>query len=99
MTPHNFIHVFVCLFGFSLPSCIQLHVHVYCSQEEQHHLDEMKAMETKLSEANRTYIQQSDKLREVRRIKIELDHENTDLKRALKKAEVFIYSQAGACLQ
>ena len=53
--------------------------------------EELRSLQAQLSETSNLYIAQGDKLREVRRSRMELDQENTNLKMALNKSKVQIH--------
>ena len=48
----------------------------------------LRAVQVQLSETSNLYIAQGDKLREVRRSRLELDQENTTLKTTLSRTKV-----------
>ena len=66
-------------------------------QKVDHLCDEIRSLQSKLSEVSSTTIQQGEKLREVRRGKRKLDQENADLNTKLKHAQVWINLHVYMC--
>ena len=57
-------------------------------QMQSQHKENLRSVQAQLSETSNLYVAQGDKLREVRRARMELDQENTNLKTALSRTKV-----------
>ena len=78
-------HTCICVHHISVTDC---HSNILFTQNVAGLHGEIRSLQSKLSEVSGTSIQQGERLREVRKAKRELDQENTDLKAALKNAQV-----------
>ena len=61
-----------------------------CLLQAQQVRENLRSVQVQLSETSNLYIAQGDKLREVRRTRMELDQENTSLKTTLNRTKVSI---------
>ena len=64
-----------------------------CGHQMQQAKESLRFVQVQLSETSNLYIAQGDKLREVRRSRLELDQQNTSLKTNLSRTKVCIILQ------